>query len=127
MPGQATPHHRMPRTLPPSQLPGRDRSLGGLLAHDITFNMAARRISQRLLSQLQQRGPSSWYRQADRLPVGGLQLVSWLSTSAPASVDATEVAKALRCQQFLAEDLQPLRTKTSALPHSQLLDYMQQR
>ena len=110
--------------------------------------MAARHIGLKALLQLLPRGPGSGL--SPSLP-GSLQLVSWLSSGSNASsssaepaaglaaapqplpaaplpsVDAVEIAKALRCQQFYEDEIQTLRALKSSLPHDHLLDFMRQR
>ena len=110
--------------------------------------MAARHIGLKALLQLLPRGPGSGL--SPSLP-GSLQLVSWLcsgsnassSSAAPADglaaapqpspaaplprVDAAEIARALRCQQFYEDEIQTLRALKSSLPHDHLLDFMRQR
>lgn len=83
--------------------------------------MALRQLGSRLLAQTKQGrgGPAL-------LPGALVSCFSSISSSLP-PVDAFEVAKALRAQQFSSDELEHLRAQTGALPHSQLLEFFKQR
>jgi ABC-type taurine transport system ATPase subunit len=79
-------------------------------------------IGSRLASRLPRPGASALS--------GGhaaFQLVAWLNTNSDHSLDAVEVAKALRTNVFQETELVQLRAERSAISHAALIDFMRQR